>query len=63
MATDPVCGMRVDEEEALAMNLVSDYGDRTYCFCSEGCMEEFNREPQAYIERQTRRGGSRGRAA
>jgi YHS domain-containing protein len=63
MATDPVCGMRVDEEEALTIDLVSDYGDRTYYFCSDVCMEEFDRNPQAYIERQARRDGSRGWAA
>jgi YHS domain-containing protein len=63
VATDPVCGMRIDEDEAYAMDLTSDFGDRTYFFCSDVCKEEFDRKPQNYVERRTGRSGSRGRAA
>ncbi len=38
MATDPVCGMFVDERSA-RLRLVRD--NRTYYFCSEGCLEQF----------------------
>ncbi|HTS33482.1 MAG TPA: heavy metal translocating P-type ATPase [Thermoplasmata archaeon] len=38
MATDPICGMFVDERDA-ALRLVRD--NRTYLFCSRGCLEQF----------------------
>jgi P-type Cu+ transporter len=39
MATDPVCGMYVDERTA-SLSLVRD--NRTYYFCSQGCLAEFS---------------------
>jgi P-type Cu+ transporter len=39
MATDPVCGMYVDER-ATALSLVRD--NRTYFFCSHTCLAEFS---------------------
>ena len=47
MATDPVCGMRIDETRA-TFKLYID--DRVYCFCSEGCKAEFQRHPEDYFE-------------
>lgn len=38
MATDPVCGMHVDEADS-ALKLMME--NRTYYFCCSGCMEEF----------------------
>ncbi|HYA71047.1 MAG TPA: heavy metal translocating P-type ATPase [Thermoplasmata archaeon] len=40
MATDPICGMFVDEADA-ELRLVR--GNRTYYFCSSHCLEEFAR--------------------
>lgn len=37
IATDPVCGMKVDTTSALSTNK---YG-KTYYFCSKGCKKEF----------------------
>lgn len=37
IATDPVCGMKVDTTSALS---ASKYG-KTYYFCSKGCKKEF----------------------
>lgn len=45
MATDPVCGMFVDERSA-ALKLVRD--NRTVFFCSSSCLEEFAR-PEARL--------------
>ncbi len=43
-ATDPVCGMKVDRMRALR----SDRLGGAYYFCSSGCREEFEREPDRY---------------
>lgn len=48
MAKDPVCGMDVEEGKAAA---TSSHGGKTYYFCSVGCKEAFDKEPQRYIER------------
>ena len=47
MAThrDPVCGMQVDEGSAAGS---SEHGGRTYYFCSAGCKEKFDEDPQRY---------------
>ena len=49
MAEDPVCGMEVNEQQAAA---TSAYQGRTYYFCSQGCKEKFDREPERYIAGQ-----------
>lgn len=46
MATDPVCGMDVDEADAAA---TADYRGQTYYFCATGCKESFESEPGAYV--------------
>jgi YHS domain-containing protein len=48
MATDPVCGMTVDENTA---TIVSEYGGRTYYFCAPGCKKEFDQNPERYVRR------------
>ena len=47
MAQDPVCKMSVDESIAAAK---TEYKDKTYCFCSAGCKEKFEKEPDKFIE-------------
>jgi Cu+-exporting ATPase len=44
--TDPVCGMDVTYETAQAR---SQYEGQTYYFCSMGCKETFDEEPEKYI--------------
>ena len=51
MATDPVCGMSVDEGDT-ALRLVRD--NRTYFFCSGGCLASFA-APEAARRRLARR--------
>ncbi|MGD9000129.1 MAG: ATP-binding cassette domain-containing protein, partial [Granulosicoccaceae bacterium] len=43
--TDPVCGMRVDEWTATNQ---TEYDSKKYVFCSQGCLERFNKEPGRY---------------
>jgi uncharacterized protein len=43
--TDPVCEMRVDRVKALR----SDYMGGAYFFCSSGCREAFEDEPERYV--------------
>ena len=47
MATDPVCGMQVDEHKAAA---TATYDGQTYYFCSGICKTKFEGTPFLYIE-------------
>lgn len=47
MATDPVCGMEIDETESAPQ---SAYQGVTFYFCSEGCKEQFEGDPEAYAD-------------
>ena len=46
METDPVCGMEVDREHAVA---AWEHDGVTYRFCSVRCMERFRAEPERYL--------------
>jgi YHS domain-containing protein len=45
-ATDQVCGMTVDP---LTSQHRAVYRDTTYWFCSAGCQEEFEKEPERFL--------------
>lgn len=45
LATDPVCGMKVDPEKAVGS---SRHEGNTYYFCSRGCEEKFDADPGKY---------------
>jgi adenylate cyclase len=45
MVIDPVCGMRIEAEDAAA---TAEHEGQTYYFCSEGCREVFVSDPAAY---------------
>jgi len=47
MATDPVCGMDVDEKRAVATSV---YKKKTYYFCAQACKRAFEKDPGKYIE-------------
>ena len=49
MATDPVCGMTVEEKKAAATAV---YQGKTYYFCAVGCKEKFMKNPQQYVGRK-----------
>ncbi len=44
-ATDPVCGMKVEEGDAPAK---AEYQGQGYFFCSSDCKEEFEANPGDY---------------
>ena len=43
--TDPVCGMTVDPKTAEHAT----HGGVTYYFCSSGCRETFEKNPERYL--------------
>lgn len=47
MRTDPVCGMEVDE---LEVSDESVYEDESYYFCSPECKQQFDENPEAFLE-------------
>jgi Cu+-exporting ATPase len=47
MTTDPVCGMRVDPDDAAA---TAEYEGETYYFCSEVCRDAFLADPAAFTD-------------
>jgi len=42
MATDPICGMKVDEKNA---KFKTERGGQTFYFCSAGCKSTFDKRP------------------
>ncbi|HEV2298689.1 MAG TPA: heavy metal translocating P-type ATPase [Candidatus Acidoferrales bacterium] len=46
LATDPVCGMKVDPERAKARR---EHEGKTYYFCCEGCATKFTSAPEKYL--------------
>lgn len=44
---DPVCGMQVDPETAVAV----EYGGRVYYFCESACADTFRDDPDRWILR------------
>lgn len=46
MATDPVCGMKVDEKQAAAK---AEYQGTTFYFCSAGCHKAFTADQKKYL--------------
>lgn len=67
---DPVCGLNVDASKAKAAGFQGAYKDRTYYFCSAGCKEHFEKNPERYAAkpgetRKTARGaaGDQGQEA
>lgn len=46
MAIDPVCAMEVDDQTA---KWASTYEGKRYSFCSAGCKEGFDKDPDRYL--------------
>ncbi len=46
VATDPVCGMDVDEDDPAA---TTEYQNETYYFCAPGCKNKFEQNPEEYL--------------
>jgi Cu+-exporting ATPase len=47
MVEDPVCGMRIDSEEAAG---TLEYEGKTYYFCSQACHDAFEADPTPYVK-------------
>jgi Cu+-exporting ATPase len=47
MGLDPVCGMEVNPASAEGF---SEYGGQTFYFCSKGCKQKFDADPQRYLD-------------
>ncbi len=47
MVTDPVCGMKIDTEDAAA---TVDYEGKTYYFCSQVCRDTFVADPASFAD-------------
>jgi YHS domain-containing protein len=45
MATDPVCGMKIEQEKAVAL----EWEGRSFSFCFKGFRSEFLEEPQQFL--------------
>ena len=45
MAPDPVCGMKIEQEKAVAL----EWEGQSFSFCSKGCRSEFLEEPQQFL--------------
>jgi len=48
MATDPVCGMSVENDS----NFRHEFNNNEYMFCSDGCLTKFSQNPEKYINHQ-----------
>ncbi len=49
---DPVCGMQVEEQNAAGQ---SDYQGKTYYFCSQGCKNKFDQNPEQFASQAAAR--------
>ena len=49
IAIDPVCNMTVEQDEAAA---TSEHEGKTFYFCSVGCKNDFEEDPQAYLRQE-----------
>ncbi len=66
-ATDPVCGMTVDETKAKVARRMSEHEGKAYYFCSDGCKKLFDTEPAKVLAKakhavMTMTGGEAGKA-
>jgi YHS domain-containing protein len=44
---DPVCGMQVDPKQGYGKM----HGDELYRFCSRSCLDQFEAEPEKFVQR------------
>jgi YHS domain-containing protein len=49
-AIDPVCGMTVEIERAKADGRSAEHDGKTYYFCGQGCLLDFQDDPKKYLE-------------
>lgn len=54
MTHDPVCGMSLDRDKAVAEGHTENYHGETFVFCSDKCHKKFLQDPTKYIENRLR---------
>lgn len=54
---DAVCGQEVEEAQAKAAGLTSEYEGKTYYFCSYRCNKQFDKDPARYLKKEARADG------
>ena len=59
MATDPVCGMTVDEHDERTAAGSSVFKGRHFYFCSAGCKKKFEANPSSYLGKSPPAGNSK----
>lgn len=59
MTHDPVCGMSLDREKALADGHTETYRGETFVFCSDKCHKKFLQDPAKYAEDRLRSAADR----
>jgi YHS domain-containing protein len=47
---DPVCGMSVNPEVAIAAGLIVEHDGERYYFCGRGCRLEFLDDPKRFFD-------------
>jgi YHS domain-containing protein len=47
MATDPVCGTKIDDKTT---EFQTQFAGRKYYFCSDECRKEFEEQPEDFVE-------------
>ena len=60
---DPICNMDVDEKSARASGRISEYQGKTYYFCADSCKQQFDKEPERYIDKKVEGGGNKAHPA
>ena len=55
---DPVCGMAIDQNKAMAAGRKIDYRSTTYFFCSDQCRRNFMKDPARYADKPAGPAGS-----
>lgn len=54
MAHDPVCGMSLDRDKAMASGLTETSRGETFAFCSDKCRKKFKENPTKYLDEKLR---------
>jgi len=57
---DPVCGMSLDRDKAIAGSHSETYHGETFVFCSDKCHKKFLQDPSKYLEDRLRSAADTG---
>jgi membrane fusion protein, copper/silver efflux system len=60
MGHDPVCGMSLDRNKAIASGHSATYRGQTVIFCSDKCRDKFRADPTKYLEDRLRSDANNG---